>query len=785
MADNKAVGLGVRRIETRLWRWRETCCFQELAMATTLKLLTGHQRFAGGGLGHPVSRPGGERVCEASLREQVWSSRRVVRGSEPVGRHVAGPGTARWLVCCALILPAAILPAWPALGLEFPGPDPGKARAMVDGDRFTLENSALAVSWQLSKAGGLRLLAIEERLSGTRIARPGEVFEVELAGGRKLVASQLEASGPVQVETVPADRGSVRRADHCPGKRVQVVFQAPEGGCQLEWSAELRDGSNYVRQFLRLRAGQASVPIDRIVLVDFQHPRAVVAGSVMGSPVVAGQMFFAYEHPNAASQVEAAGSQSGRLKRVRSFLDRRMPPPAGRELVQSSVVGVAPAGQMRRALLYYLERERARPYRLFLHYNSWWDIASGKLMTEAECLEVIHCFGRELTRQREVAMDSFVFDDGWDDPKTLWGFHDGFPQGFAPLRDAAARYASRVGVWLSPWGGYGQAKKERLAYGRAQGFETNRNGFTLAGPKYYARFRDVCAKMIRDYGVNYFKFDGVGIGNDRDGAPLEFLPDIEGLMRLTRELRRLRPDVYLSITTGTWPSPFWLFYGDSVWRNGHDAGVYGAGSERQQWITYRDMIVRRMIVDRAPLYPLNSLMTVTVTFARRGLVERLGIDAETSPDVDDLTDEIRMAFGSGTQLLELYVTPQRMTPRAWDVLAECARWARANADVLVDVHWVGGDPGKGEPYGYAAWSPRKGILTLRNPGAREAALALDVAQAFELPPGAARRYALRSPWRDDAGHHEIFLEAGRAHRFQLAPFEALVLEAIPAEPVSP
>ena len=39
------------------------------------------------------------------------------------------------------------------------------------------------------------------------------------------------------------------------------------------------------------------------------------------------------------------------------------------------------------------------------------------------------------------------------------------------------------------------------------------NGFSLAGPKYYARFREVCAEMVEKYGVNYFKFDGIAQGD--------------------------------------------------------------------------------------------------------------------------------------------------------------------------------------------------------------------------------------------------------------------------------
>ena len=71
-----------------------------------------------------------------------------------------------------------------------------------------------------------------------------------------------------------------------------------------------------------------------------------------------------------------------------------------------------------------------------------------------------------------------------------------------------------------------------------------------------------------------------------------------------------------------------------------------------------------------------------------------------------------MFFADGTQLQELYITPAMLTPKMWDALAEAANWSRANADVLVDTHWIGGDPNRGEVYGYASWSPRKGIVAL-------------------------------------------------------------------------
>jgi hypothetical protein len=674
----------------------------------------------------------------------------------------------RSLLVLGLLTLAAFTATPLTQALEVPGREPGKAAARFEQGRLVLENNVLSATWTFG-AGRFELTEVVDRTSrGSVHAGPGEALVVTLGDGRSLKASQLAPAGKVTLRRLKGISDAAKRSDRLPGWRASVPLKCEEGGFRVKWQATLRDESNYVTQEISLRAAEGEVAVGDVALVDLAAPGAAVSGVVEGSPVALGTLFFACEHPMADNRVD-----DGRV--VCSARCHR-PLTADEPWTRTSVIGVVPEGQLRRGFLYYLERERARPYGLFLHYNSWWDIAwADRLMNEGQCLDVIDSFGRELVEKRGAKIDSFVFDDGWDDPKTLWGFHSGFPRGFTPLKEAAAKYGSAVGTWFSPWGGYGKRKAQRLEYGKTQGFETNARGFSLAGPKYYARYRQICAEMIEKYDVNYFKFDGIARGINSPGAGDEFAPDIEGLLRLSGDLRRLRPDVYLSITTGTWPSPYWLFYGDSVWRNGHDWNVHGAGSARQQWITYRDMITYRMIVRRAPLYPINSLMTVTVCFGQLGTATRM------ASDVDDLADEIRMAFGSGTQLLELYVTPKMMEPKAWDVLADSAKWSRENADVLVDVHWVGGDPGEGQPYGYASWSPRKGILVLRNPADAPAKLTLDLASALELPPGSPTTYSVTSRWPTSDRAVQLTLPVDKPHAFELKPFELLVLEAVPKE----
>ncbi|MHC4582755.1 MAG: alpha-amylase family protein, partial [Planctomycetota bacterium] len=613
--------------------------------------------------------------------------------------------------------------------LQFPGPAPGEAQARADRSELVLENKALSCTWDVSE-GRLMPERLTDKLSGAALAlRGAECFEFVLDNGQIVKASDLKIAGALSYsKDIRPDPKSCRLAQQSAGKQIRVVLTSP------------RDGSNYVRQEITLTAKNETVGIREIVLWDLAAARAEVKGTVDGSPVVVGNVFFAYEHPMSKSQADR--------RRFRCSLPYAVSLEPAQSLTHSSVAGVVPEGQLRRGFLHYLERERAHPYRPFLHYNSWYDIGYGPEKIQPEqFIEVVELFGAELTEKRRVKISSFVLDDGWDDPTTLWRFHEGFPDGLTPLRPVIEKYDSVLGAWLSPFGGYGKAKQERLKYGLEQGFETNKSGFSLAGPRYFGRFRDACIRMIDDYDLNYFKFDGIGTGGRPAGTTAEFARDMEALLKLMDELRRVKPDVFINTTTGTWSSPYWLWHCDSTWRSGRDWGKHGVGTERQQQVTYRDKETYHNVFRRGPLYPLNALMTQGVMIANHGLPNA----------TEGLVEDIRDFFASGTNCQELYITPSMLGPEHWDALAEAAKWSGENCDVLVDTHWIGGDPAAGQVYGWASWAPRKGILALRNPADKSGAITIDIGKAFELPVGAAKKYSLKSPWKEDADSETIVL----------------------------
>jgi hypothetical protein len=649
--------------------------------------------------------------------------------------------------------------------LEFPGPAPGDAQGRVYKDDLILQNRLLSCAWSVSE-GQLKPRYIRDKLTpNTLQMQDAQCFQFILEGGQVMKASGLKILGRPKLENLEPNSKSCRLAERLGGKQISVTLASSNNNLEVQWRAILRNGSNYMRQELTLAAANKPIKVEEMVLLELSESNAKVMGTVDGSPVVVGSMFFAYEHP-----LSKGRKLEGNLNVFRCSLPYIILLKPGEPIVHSSVIGVVPQGQLRRAFLYYLERERAHPYRPFLHYNSWYDIGYGaEKILEHDFLNVIELFGNELIRQRKVIINSFALDDGWDDPASLWRFHEGFPNGFSNLQKAAKEYDSNLGAWLSPFGGYGKAKAERLKYGRQQGFETNKSGFSLAGDTYYNRFREVCTNMLREYQLNYFKFDGIGVGGRPAGTNSQFAPDMNALLRLISDLRRVKPDVFINITTGTWPSPFWLWYGDSIWRSGRDWGTHGWGSKRQQQITYRDKETYHNVVVRAPLHPLNSLMTQGVMFANHGLPD----------EKEPLKDDIRAFFASGTDCQELYITPSLMRPQDWEALAEAARWSRSNADVLVDTHWIGGDPAKGEIYGWAPWSKRKGILALRNPLDKPATIRIDIGQAFELLMDAAKSYSLKSPWKEDLNNPAVVLSAGENHTFELKPFQVLVFDATP------
>ena len=624
-----------------------------------------------------------------------------------------------------------------------------------------LGNNNAAVTWT-QKDDQLADFHFSDRLNN-RVIGIVSPFTISLDGGAALSLANLRLEGPLSAATLQGDPKASRLSDSETRQVIRGDFIDAEGRLRIEWQLVQPAGAKYLREIVTVTALKQDETIPQVRLLDIVAPGAEISGKVAGSPVVAGDDYMMFENPLANSRAIMESDEAW------TWIDNALPLRKGQSQTWSAVIGVSAPGQLRRDFLAYIEAERAHPYRTFLHYNSWYDIGYDTPYTEADALDRIHAFGEELTVKRGVKLDSFLLDDGWDDLSGNWDFSKAFPNGFIPLRDAAAKYGAAPGAWLSPWGGYNRNKAARIANVANTGYEVIDGGFALSGPKYYDAFHKATLNLVTQQGVNQFKLDGTG-NADKVFPGSRFNSDFDAAIHLIEDLRAARPDLFINVTTGTYPSPAWLIYADSIWRGGQDHAFTGEGSARQRWITYRDRETYQNIVVQGPLFPLNSLMLHGLIYAQHapGLSDDPG---------HDFAAEVRSYFASGPDLQEMYITPSLLNSADWDTLAQAAKWSRNNADVLRDTHWIGGDPARLDVYGWAAWASRKGIVTLRNPSDKAQAYALDIDHALELPKGAARTFTVHRLWGEAPTPRT--LTAGTPVILHLKPFEVVTVELNP------
>ena len=669
------------------------------------------------------------------------------------GKYWGAAGTRRGRVM-SILVGGAVLAAMLAFARE-------PAAAQAGQQRFG--NDVVVATWT-NAHGALANLVVTDQRHHTQIEIT-DPFSLTFKDGSTLAASDFRLQGSLREGALAVDATAPRLAERIPGKAVEGTFLGPKGSLRVDWKLVQRDGSDYLREIVTITALNADAPITKVSLFGANAPDAAVEGSVDGSPVASHDDWLGFEHP-----MSKADAWRGKVK---LWIARMLPLAKGQSVTYSAVIGVAHAGQLRRDFATYIERERAHPYRPFLHYNSWYDIGYFTPYTEAEALDRINDFGRELVEKRHVKMDSFLFDDGWDDYSGSWNFSKAFPHGFVPLCKAAKIYGAAPGVWLSPWGGYGKPRQERVANGHKTDYGIVDDGLALSAPKYWKRFHHVVMTLLNDDCINQFKFDGTGnVDSVYPGS--QFDSDFAAAIQLIGDIRADKPNTFINLTTGTWASPFWLKYADSIWRDGYDHNFTGVGSYREQWITYRDEQTYRNIVEKGPLFPINSLMLHGVIYAQHA------VHLDTDPG-HDFVNEVHSYFATGTDLQEMYITPSLLTDADWDTLAEAANWSRANADVLRDTHWIGGDPGRLDVYGWAAWSPGKAFITLRNPDGKPQLAILDVARQLQLPKQAARLFDVSDVWHTGGDVVPRTLDADHPATITLQPFEVLTLQLTSAQ----
>lgn len=608
----------------------------------------------------------------------------------------------------------------------------GNASLVAERGVYTLQNDLLKAHF-VAKNNHLFFNGCEQ----LGLLPGSELFSILLADGREVPASSMNLKSVEELNLTPAE-GAAKGSLKLNGKAIEAHFTFED--LSIVWRAVLRDGSHYLRTEMDINANK-DVAMRGIIAMKYSFNNKFskqlphVVGNTRGAVIANDKIFAGLETPMGINTVASAPTVETSV--LQGLWSRQTTLQAGKTWNVGAVVGLIAKDQARRSFLAYSERERAVPWRATPVYISWYELNIDRNnsedysenMTINQCVDVIKHWNKDFFKKYKKNVKTFVFDDGWDQ-YGLWTFNKNFPNGFKEIDKEARKMGSGIGAWLGPVGGYGQSGTYRRNYWKDKG------GMQLSNPAYYKTFLDACTNMINSYDFRFFKFDGISaqasaIGPDAGARGDE---NAEAIINIEREVRKIKPNIFLNTTVGTWASPFWFQFTDAVWRQVADYNVIGnQGSDRERWITYRDHLVYQNFVQNSPLCPINTLMTHGFILSKWGAVSK-------DMDYEGIVRELRCAFACGSGMVELYNDYELMNKinkgALWKDLAECIDWQEANADVLPDIHWVGGHPWDGKKaniYGWAAWNGKKAVFTLRNPAAYEQTIKLTLRKALDIP----------------------------------------------------
>ncbi len=495
-------------------------------------------------------------------------------------------------------------------------------------------------------------------------------------------------------------------------------FNWADAAFRLRVMYEVYPGEFSFRKWLQVSDSSWGIQfLDRIYVESMSINPSDFSHGQFGQPVFDRDIFMGVEYPTAENVISGNHVMIGYV--VGQDITRKP------YVTHKAILGPSPSSvKLEQTFMSYVKTIEIVPPHPYLLYNSWYDlrnpaIADGDsgIMNEQNTLQAIESLKTHLYDKYDIHLNGFVLDDGWDNYNRVWEIDSTrFPHGFSPLVEALNGMNTRLGLWASPFGGYSN-RDLRVKWAAEHGYETTGDYLDLAGPKYKAYFQKMMDEYAKVYHIGYFKWDGLLLASNSPGNG--HLPgiysreeELKDYIDIMKSVRKVNPDIFLNITSGTWLSPWWLRYANCIWMQGEDYGYQESVpsiNDRDKAILYKDAVLWDNFRKSHLLFPVSGLMTHGII---RGRYNLLG---GVNESLASFSDEAMMYFGRGVMMWELYVTPDLLSSGEWSAIASAIKWAKANQSVLDNTRMVLGDPNKRHVYGYIHLTKEKGILLLRNP----------------------------------------------------------------------
>ncbi len=525
-----------------------------------------------------------------------------------------------------------------------------------------------------------------------------------------------------------------------------------------------------------------TIPTDKGGIVRMPKERAN-----LGQPFYANAMFFGCEFPATDTQIEEVDGK--KIGRPRYYTGKTMDRLAKDEQASrgddgsihyntwQTVVGAARSTDYRvvQADFFDYIDDISVPAEFRIQYNSWYD--NEKKISDDNILSSFIEIDKELSETGVRPLDSYVVDDGWTDyesqDKGFWPFNQKFPNGFKPSSKLVQKFGSNFGVWIGPRGGYGT--NESIANALvAQGMGSKAGGsIDVADRTYLEKYTEFASKFQNEYKVNYWKWDGFaddtqynsfdGQGGNKDGEPkhtsefagaktkghmiggknrMYHVTDLwEAWIDLFEAVRANAANngienFWISATTYTHPSPWFLQWVNSVWLqcNFDHARTEKGSTVHDGNLNARDACYYNFIEEHQFQFPLSHMYNHDPVYGKSGTA----MDAKTAT-AEQFQNYLYTIAGRGTAFWELYYSDSIFDKEKYEVNAEFLGWVEENFHFLSNARMFGGEsPVVGvtletstksgvqpvtlqntqnstyNTYGYAGFDGSEGILTVRN-----------------------------------------------------------------------
>jgi hypothetical protein len=241
----------------------------------------------------------------------------------------------------------------------------------------------------------------------------------------------------------------------------------------------------------------------------------------------------------------------------------------------------------------------------------------------------------------------------------------------------------------------------------------------------------------------------------------------ERLIKLFERLAKVNSDIYIVISNGSWLSPWWLAYVDSVWMI--NAGDAANGSSRNEELVYRDGRYYDFWTTHRAQFPLYAIFNH----------EPKKLNSNEPKEM--FRKYLYMNLSRGTGFVEMYIKPNHLADYDWDVLAEGLQWTYEMFPTFKYVRMHGGNPNKGEVYGYTAWDQTNldlGYMSLHNPSDKPQKYTVHFDSTFiswQLTKSKQSKYYINSPLDSSIRDLPETIQVGDLITFQLEPKEIRII----------